>query len=227
MFYATVLIGENTGGHSCIQILPSQVNDSALGTRTEVIQCTGLANGGGCSMIRITDPKMQLVEKFEKETEGKNELGRYMINRVSNTQYLAMVVNSNCQVAKVVSECGCFITSASRVSDGIISWTVVGMDSKSISNFVSRMERSNFPVRRTTSYLPNCVPTLTAKQEESLKLAFKNGYYEVPRKTTIHELCQTAGVSPAAFNITLRAAERKVLSYYLSNNRDSVITKKK
>ena len=224
MFYATVLIGKDTGGHSCIQVLPPQMNDQELGTKAEVIQCTGLANGGGYSMVRIIDPEMHLLDNFREETDGKNELGKYTVNRISNSQYIAMVINSNCQVAKIISECGCFITSASRITGGVISWTVVGMNSKSISDFVSRMEENGFPVKRTASYLPDRTPTLT---EQALKLAFQNGYYEIPRKTTIHDMCQTSDISPAAFNITLRAAERKVLSYYLSNNRDSTKSKKK
>lgn len=227
MFYTTMLIGEDAGGHSCIQVLPPQMNDPTLGTRAEVMQCTGLANGGGCSMVRIIDPEMHLLDMFGEDTEDRNELGRYTINRISNSQYMAMVINSNCQIARLISECGCFITSASRIGDGMMSWTVIGMNSKSISDLVSRMEENGFSVKRTASYLSDHSATLTAKQEEALKLAFRSGYYEIPRKTTIHDMCQMVDVSPEAFNITLRAAERKILEYYLSNNRDSVKSKKK
>ncbi len=173
-------------------------------------------------MVRIIDPEMHLLDMFGEETEGKNKLGRYTINRISNSQYMAMVVNSNCQIARIISECGCLITSASRIDGGIMSWTVIGIDSKSLSDLVSRMEENGFYVKRIASYLPDHIPTLTAKQEEALKLAFQNGYYEIPRKITIRDMCQMMDVSPAAFNITLRIAERKVLNLYLSNNRNSI-----
>ncbi len=52
---------------------------------------------------------------------------------------------------------------------------------------------------------------LTSKQLEILLLAYKNGYYEVPRDITLKEISEMVGVDKSVVSEHLRKAERKVL----------------
>lgn len=178
-------------------------------------------------MIRINDLHGSLKDMILDRLEGETHLGKYTINRVSNTHYVAMVINNNCTVAQMVSESGCFITSASRVGDNEICWTVVGMDSGSIKKLMEVLRECGYAVEKTASFLPDVTPTLTMKQEAALKMAFENGYYEIPRKHNIHELCAKLEKSTSSFDVTLRTAEKKIISYYLQNNKVNGVGKKR
>ncbi len=60
-------------------------------------------------------------------------------------------------------------------------------------------------------YVSRLLPQLSPKQEEAIKLAFGQGYYKFPRRTTLGKLAKIAGVSKPTFRENLRRAESKII----------------
>lgn len=58
-------------------------------------------------------------------------------------------------------------------------------------------------------------PNLTEKQLEALKLAYKEGYYNYPRRLTIPQLASIVKRSYSTFQENLRKAENKLIDYFL------------
>ncbi len=202
------------------------MNDPELGTESEVLQCACLEGCRGCSMVKISDPHGSLKSILSDKMEGENDLGKFNITRISNRQYIAMVINYKCQVSRIATENGCFITSASRENNDMILWTVVGVDSESIKNMVRALRDEGCYAEKIATYIPDFTPTLTIKQEKALRMAFDAGYYEIPRKNNIHDLCKRNGLSPSTFDVTLRTAEKKIVSYYLQGNKDNIVDRR-
>ncbi len=227
MRVARILIDEDAGGQSCISVLPNICNDPELGTRAEVMQCTGLMSCQGCAMIRINDYKGCLSDFFNKTKIGSNEYGSYVMDRVSKNQYMAIVRNNSCEVARLVMESGCFITSAVRQEKTpkgkpMICWTVVGMDNKSLSDLMDKLRSRDYGVEVEASYSAESEYSLTAKQEEALRLAYNKGYYDIPKRADVRELCVLAGISRSTYDVSLRTAEKKVISKFLTASDDDV-----
>lgn len=223
MRVAKILIDEDAGGRSCIEVLPKMCNDPSVGTRAEVVQCTGLMNCQGCAMIRVTDPN-GILDNFCKSTKnGSCDFGVYSLSRVSGNQFVAIVKNYSCEVVKMVIDAGCFITSAVRVEEKgkpRICWTVMGPDEKTIRGLVKTFREADIGVEEMTNYSPESAYALTAKQEQSVKLALENGYYDVPKRVDVRELCGMAGVSRSTYDVSLRTAEKKIISKYFDTNED-------
>jgi len=59
------------------------------------------------------------------------------------------------------------------------------------------------------------VPQLTDKQLLALKSAFKEGYYDYPRKLTIPQLARKAGKAYSTFQEHLSKAEGKLVEFFL------------
>jgi hypothetical protein len=59
-------------------------------------------------------------------------------------------------------------------------------------------------------------PLLTERQRELLETAVAAGYYETPRECTLTELADRLGMAKSSLSETLRRAERRVLSDYVS-----------
>jgi len=59
---------------------------------------------------------------------------------------------------------------------------------------------------------------LTKKQYDALVLAFKKGYYEVPRKCTLEELAESLGIKRVAMQERIRRAELRIMNEYASSN---------
>lgn len=219
MRVAKILIDEEDGGMSCIEVLPKICNNPELGTKAEVIQCSGLMDCRGCAMVRISDPNEVLASFCINHKSGSVDFGAYSLERVSKQQLIAIVRNSTCEVSKHVIESGCFITSAFRESDGKICWTVIGPDDQSINILMKSLTGKGYNVKEAAIYTSNYEPVLTSKQEESLRLALVNGYYDIPRRADVRTLSQMAGVSRSTFDVSLRSAEKKVISRFITEGR--------
>ncbi|WP_400207038.1 helix-turn-helix domain-containing protein [Candidatus Methanomassiliicoccus intestinalis] len=227
MYCVKLLIGEMEGGNSCFKILPPEFRGPDSGVECEIIQCTNLAGEGGCALIRVMDPQGTLQDITEKQFYS-NEMGECTIDRISSHQLMAMVMNNNCQLSKIVSESGCMITSAVATEDNEdICWTVIGPNSVYVSNLIKRLNAEGFSTERKSSFQSDYVAFLSDRQEEALRVAVENGYYEVPRKINLDELCVLLNCSKSTLDVTLRNAERKVITHHVLQNRETVINRKK
>jgi len=227
VYYVKLLIGNKDDGISCFKVLPEEFNDADSGIENEVLQCACLSEGSGYSMIRIIDKNGILSDKIADRVHETNENGEYMISRISSHQLMAMVTNNKCILAKMVSESGCFITSATSESEEMACWTIVGPDSMHVNALISRLEKEGFPMERKSSFHIDHTTFLSEKQERALRTAFENGYYEIPKKTNMDDLCKQLDCSKSTLNVTLRAAERKIINHFMLENRDCIIRKKK
>ena len=172
------------------------------------------------SIIRIYDPKRTIGDKHVESKIEFEDGSECIINRISSKQLVAMVKNRNCFISKIVSESGCLVVSSIAETNNDIRWTVVGIDSNSISDLIDRLKEHGFNVRTVGTYNSETDLLLSNKQEQALQTAYENGYYEIPRKTNIENLSKLVESSRSAFDVTLRTAEMKVILNHLINNLD-------
>jgi predicted DNA binding protein len=57
-------------------------------------------------------------------------------------------------------------------------------------------------------------PNLTPKQQDAVKLAITNGYYEMPRKTEIKKIARKLKIKRVAMQERLRRAERTIMQQF-------------
>jgi len=57
---------------------------------------------------------------------------------------------------------------------------------------------------------------LTKRQEEVVRVAFKNGYFDHPKRSDGHAAAAELGVSAATFSEIIRAAQRRILQDHIS-----------
>ncbi len=75
------------------------------------------------------------------------------------------------------------------------------------------------PLKSATEPYPFYLPLdtlkndLTLKQQEALKLAYRNGYYELPRNIFLENLAKEMNIKRRTYEEHLRKAEKKVMSY--------------
>jgi len=91
------------------------------------------------------------------------------------------------------------------VQDGRMLAVVVASSRKSLLE----LERAGFRVLEVVELEE--YTELTPSQEEILLLAYEEGYYSYPRRTSLRELARKAGLSVSALAERLRKAEAKVI----------------
>ena len=210
--------GVRRDGFPCHSVLPVKFDDDGL--KVEIIQCSMVSQTTGCSMIRITDGKGSHHSQLQQNYYS-NPHGECSIMKAGTNQYLATVMNNECELAHIVAESGIFLTSAKPLTDDIIEWTVMATNSTYIRNFINRAKNAGYHIVRRVTMDPHTEMRLTARQEEVMSYALENGYYEIPKKITIEDLCRKFDCSKSTLSVIMRSAEKKVLELYLSQGRDS------
>ena len=66
-------------------------------------------------------------------------------------------------------------------------------------------------------YFPKVLPKLTDLQKRALELAVAEGYYEIPKKTSLRKLAKLSKVALATYQKHLQKAESKVMPDILSH----------
>lgn len=106
--------------------------------------------------------------------------------------------------------------------DGFEIWQVASWDRKHLERiiklsesqtitFFELMEFKKEVIREI--YISNLLPKLAPKQLEALRLAFENGYYEVPKKTNLDKLARIMNVHKATYQEHLKRAEARIIPF--------------
>lgn len=99
------------------------------------------------------------------------------------------------------------------IQDGVATWTVVGPEVK-VKELIKRMEasRSNAEVVAVRhGPLPGGLAFLTPRQQEVLRVAMSEGYFDVPRRISLTELAGKLDVALSTLSVTLAVIEKKIL----------------
>ena len=197
---------EMTDQHNCKSFLPI---DEGRVVSTDVIKCSSMGDGCGISIMRvITDSDIEIPESTISMNGGECQ-----IDKVSSNNYLATITNHSCRLCGMVSKCKCFLMSAINKGDKV-EWTVLGQDSSCVRELVSELREKGYTVNLLAGGKYNEDMTLTSKEEKYLRIAFDQGYYDVPRRTDLDTLCERIGCSKSTLNVSLRNAERKIIRNY-------------
>ena len=198
---------EMTQQHTCRDLIPI---DRDRIVSTDVIKCSSQGDDGcGFSIMRINTSSDVEINESVYRLNG----GDVQIDKISSNNYLASITNHKCYLCKLISRCKCFLMSAVNRGDKV-EWTIVGQDSSSVRDLVSTLREKGYTVNLLAGGKFNEEMTLTAKEEKYLRIAFDQGYYDVPRRTDLDTLCERIGCSKSTLNVSLRNAERKIIGNY-------------
>ena len=220
MQYAKLVVDRRINGrpdgNPCHKLLPIKVTDP--GVSIQIVQCSFLGEGAGYSLIRIYDRDGSHGSKITMNTTA-SLMGEYTITKVSNTQYLATVLNNNCRMAGIIAESGVFLTSATPINDVQTEWTIVSPNNTMISRLVDRLRSFGYGVVKSQSTNIDVESTLTHRQHDILQYAFDHGYYDVPKKVNVEDMSKVFNCSKSTLSVILRSAEKKIITQYLTMNR--------
>ena len=104
-----------------------------------------------------------------------------------------------------------------HTGDGGLRGTLIG-ENEAFQRFADTLpDEVDLEVERIGDYHPDVrdvFSSLTARQQDVLATAIRNGYYEDPRRATQHDLADVLDIAPGTVNQHLRRIEAKVFSAF-------------
>lgn len=178
-------------------------------------QCLPYGETGGRSLIEFDENQetMGLID----EIKNHPSVERMEISRTDDGRISASVVNRSCRASQALAASDCYLVSAHSIGNGKVRWRLVTGKEGSLQSLVRTLRESGCETEMEWVRSLRDTSILTKRQEEVLRLAFKEGYYEMPKRIYLSGLAKKMKVRPSTLGEILKRAEKTVIEDYLEN----------
>jgi len=160
-------------------------------------------------------------EKSIKKAVNFLRKDNHVLNLEENNGFFIITLIEDKEFYNFYSSNFIYVSPVSISSKGIYEFHIASWYRKDIENLLNKVEKlKDFKLklfrqeRIQNISITGLQPNLTKKQKQAYDLAVNEGYYEYPKKTTLHKLSTILGISYSTFQQHLSYAERKLSSFF-------------
>ena len=162
----------------------------------------------------IIDGPPGSVDSIAKDIEDGTSVKDVDISK-SNSGRIVGSLSCMCGIGKTITSSKSFAIAAAGRADGAVELTVHG-NNKAMKDLLNSLDKEGASVEIAGWTSRNGSNLLSVRQELVVKVALECGYFDFPKKIRLRELARNLGVAPASLVESLRSAEKKILSEYVS-----------
>ncbi|BAB65121.1 helix-turn-helix domain-containing protein [Sulfurisphaera tokodaii] len=145
------------------------------------------------------------------EYKGKdNEKFLSSFTKVSKNSYLG-TLQVNSKIISILSKYT--IMQGNVVLDSII-WTVIVDGYQELKRLLKEFVDNKIDVKVLKVVKAKSDATITARQEQIIKIALGAGYFDFPRRITLNQLAEKLNISSSTLAEILRRAEKNIIEAY-------------
>jgi len=172
----------------------------------------------GFGIIESLDRTEAPLKKYIKFMKKSPSIIEFELTHKSDFQYWTRAVHRIKGASIHDTENGCMTKLPIIISRGSQYHTILAPSQKKFSQlFDDLTERfTSVKIEKLRRY-PSGVsaPLLTSKQMDAVLLAYRRGYYEIPRKCEIQHIAKEVGIKRVAMQERLRRAERTIMKEFV------------
>ncbi len=183
------------------------------GAAVEVVEQKPLGNGLLQSFVEI-DPRGADPAEVERALRENGDIADVQAIVQPQGKMLATLQVRECHACQVLAESDCFLTDANATGEGGLEWHVLAPERSSVKDLVETLEGKGLEVELTGVRSVKAAGVLTSRQDAVIRLAYKLGYFQYPKKINLTALARRLGVAKSTLSETLRAGEGKILHAY-------------
>jgi predicted DNA binding protein len=181
----------------------------------KLIECIPDKDLGGRLLFEIETKSENIGELINKIREYQ-QICKLDISPYKKGGYLGAIVTNNCITCQALTKSKCFLTYAKNLRDAKIEWNIITGDGESLTKLIDDLKNFGCSVELISKTYLSKKNLLTSKQEEIIKIALENGYFDYPKKTTLRELSKLLNISFSTLNEIIHRGEKKIIKdYYL------------
>ena len=176
----------------------------------------------GFGIVEPLDGNEETIKQYVNELEQSSSIEEVVVTFRSPHSYWTRVVHKLGipSIYETILQSGCMTNLPIIVEGGVQEHQVLAPSREKLRDLLHLL-RSRFTkvsikqLKATTVGLSKV--SLTSKQKKAFFIAFEAGYYSIPRKSSIAELCTDLGIKRVAMQERLKRAELRILSAYAEN----------
>jgi predicted DNA binding protein len=185
---------------------------SEMEVEVEIVRCKADEGSGGLSILRIKSRSGADAEDIKRWFSKANGASVVSISSVSPDMHIAMVRNARCGLCQAFVGTDCFLESGRSTGNDSVTWKVYTPNNTALKGMIERIRSEDCKVELLSVKRAASSFELTRIQDEAIRLALTNGYYDIPKRITLEELAARSGISKATLNLILRRGQKKIIS---------------
>ena len=180
----------------------------------------------GLGFVEALDKKKETLDTFVKLMKKSDQIIEFSIIHKTPTMYWNKSKHKldYPSIHDSILESGSMTVPPIIIENGIQYHNILSPNADSLRKLLTFLEErfTDVNIRALSSKPTETLQDfLTDKQYETMMLAHRKGYYEIPRKCTIEEIGEELGIKRIACQERIRRAEKKIIDYYV---RDSLFS---
>ncbi len=177
----------------------------------------------GLGFVEALDNKQETLEEYVKQMKQSDQIIDISITHKTPSMFWNKVKHKldYPSIHDSILESGSMTILPITIENGIQYHNILSPSSDSFRDLLTKLkERFTDVDIRTLSSKPTetLQDFLTDKQFETLMLAYRRGYYEIPRKCTLEDIGKELGIKRVACQERIRRAELKIIDYYVKSS---------
>ncbi len=189
------------------------------------IRTTVLAVNGpeGLGFTEALDKKQETLDEYVKLLKNSDQIIDVTVTHKTATMYWNKVKHKldYPSIHDSILESGSMTILPIIIENGIQYHNILSPSAESFRTLLLYLQErfTDVNIRALSSKpIETLQDFLTDKQYETLMLAHRKGYYEIPRKCSLEEIGEELGVKRVACQERIRRAEQRIIDYYVKDS---------
>src|SRR5208282_1004581 len=169
---------------------------------------------------------IELEEQNGTSSRHSHDRSEFLMKTSTPDLHVCQLRNGHTLIHFTEKSCPCvragltalYTVSQTYQNNGTATWRVLIPNRAVLKKMVKeiRVAGVNIFVENITPLISN--KTLTKKQRELLEIAYRRGFFDVPRRATLRQLAEELGVSRSTLMESLRRAEARIMRERFSDS---------
>ncbi len=171
---------------------------------------------GTSALIKLNAPGSSPDELTRdiKDQNGIEDAAFYALNQ---DMLLGIVSTRSCPCSATMLP-SCHLVKAIAATSEEQRWTVLAREGRNLQELIGSLEKRGLDYKILDVRTVKTRATLTARQEQIIRVALELGFFDVPRRIGLRELARILQVSPRAISEVLRRGERRAITQTLEGS---------
>ncbi|NPD88770.1 MAG: hypothetical protein HGN29_08590 [Asgard group archaeon] len=181
----------------------------------------------GLGTIEALDRKEETLKEYVSQMKQSEQIVNIEITHRTPHIYWNKVKHrlDYPSIHETILESGSMTILPIVIENGVQYHNILSPSSTNFRNLLSKLKKryTDINIRALSSKPTETVQDLlTDKQFETLMLAYKRGYYEIPHRCTIADIADELGIKRVACQERIRRAEQRIIDYYVKTSLFSI-----
>ncbi len=178
-----------------------------------IVDCKALEGSAGVQELFEIKVNESEIKSLLADMRRDPYLSSIDIAEIRENLIFGSVNTHRCTACRSFANSKCFLISVKAIGPELIEWKILSSN-ENLTHLMNELKETRVQAQLRKVVQLKTESALTSRQEEIIQIALEKGFFDFPRRTSLHALAKDFGISAAALSEILRRGEKRVYQEY-------------